>query len=71
MAVALKELYDEMAPRYGLVLQTESCFQKVIEWIHMIEDKQFIKLLRGNELILNTGVPYVSTEWLHDYPYRS
>ena len=67
MAVALKELYTEIAPKYGMVLQTESCFQKVIEWIHMIEDKQFIKLLHGNELILNTGVPYVSTEWLRDY----
>ena len=67
MAVALEELYMEIAPKYGMVLQTESCFQKVIEWIHMIEDKQFIKLLHGNELILNTGVPYVSTEWLRDY----
>ena len=67
MAVALEELYSEIAPKYGMVLQTESCFQKVIEWIHMIEDKQFIKLLHGNELILNTGVPYVSTEWLRDY----
>lgn len=67
MAVALEELYREIAPEYGVVLQTESCFQKVIEWIHMIEDKQFINLLHGNELILNTGVPYVSTEWLRDY----
>lgn len=67
MAVALVELYEEIAPQYGIKLQTESCFQKIIEWIHMIEDKQFIKLLHGNELILNTGVPYVSTEWLKDY----
>lgn len=67
MAVALAELYAEIAPKFGMVLRTESCFHKVIEWIHMIEDKQFIKLLHGNELILNTGVPYVSTEWLRDY----
>lgn len=67
MAVALEELYTEIAPKYGMQLETESCFQKVIEWIHMIEDKQFIKLLHGNELILNTGVPYISEEWLRDY----
>lgn len=67
MAVALEELYVEIAPKYGMKLETESCFQKVIEWIHMIEDKQFIKLLHGNELILNTGVSYVSEEWLRDY----
>ena len=67
MAVALEELYAEIAPKFGMKIQTESCFHKVIEWIHMIEDKQFIKLLHGNELILNTGVPYVSMEWLRDY----
>lgn len=67
MAVALRELYTEIGPQYKLKLQTEGCFGKVIEWIHMLEDKQFIKLLHGNELILNTGVPYTSTEWLLDF----
>lgn len=67
MAVVLRDLYAEIGKRYKLQLQTEDCFMKVIEWIHMIEDKQFIKLLHGDELILNTGISYTSTEWLLDY----
>ena len=44
MAVALEELYEVIAPQYGLKLQTKSCFKKVIEWIHMIEDKPIEEL---------------------------
>lgn len=67
MAVVLRDLYAEIGKRYRLRLRTEDCFMKVIEWIHMIEDKQFIRLLHGNELVLNTGISYTSTEWLLDF----
>ncbi len=53
MAVALEELYQEIEPLYDIRLVTESCFHKIIEWTHIVENPEFIKLLHGNELIFN------------------
>ena len=67
MAVALEELYAEIETKYMVKLRTESCFQKVIEWMHVVEEIEFVKLLHGNELIFNSGLLYVSTEWIMKY----
>ncbi|MGO5052741.1 PucR family transcriptional regulator ligand-binding domain-containing protein [Lachnospiraceae bacterium LCP25S3_G4] len=67
MAVKLESLYNQIRDKYDVKLMTESCFDQTIGWTHIIEDKRFISLLHGDELIFNTGVPYESEEWLYDF----
>ena len=38
MAVALEELYQEIEPLYDIRLVTDSCFHKIIEWTHIVEN---------------------------------
>lgn len=70
MAVALEELYHEIEPLYDIRLVTKSCFHKIIEWTHIVENPEFIKLLHGNELIFNAGLQFDSDEWLLDFVRR-
>lgn len=65
MAVKLEELYDRLHPKYGVRLCTDSCFDKTVSWMHILEDIEFVSLLRGGELILKSE--YESEEWLKKY----
>ena len=67
MAVELENLYAELDEKYEVTLLTRSCFHKMISWIHMVEDKDFVSLLHGDELVFNSGLHYVSEEWLKDF----
>lgn len=66
MAVELKILYEEAKKKYGIELKTRSCFDKMIDWIHIVEDIELVPFLRGNELVLNSGLNYTSDAWLLD-----
>lgn len=65
MTLTLEELYDKLPPKYGVKLCTKNCFDKTISWIHILEDIEFVSVLHGGELILNSG--YESEEWLKKY----
>ncbi len=67
MAVELTYLYEEITPEYDVKLLTTSCFRKKIEWLHMVEGIEFSPQLHGEELIFNSGVNYISEEWLKDF----
>ena len=67
MAVELKDLYEKIKPQYDIKLHTVSCFGKMIVWVHMVEDVNFIPLLHGDELVFNSGLNYTSEEWLREY----
>lgn len=67
MSVGLRELYDRINPEYKIRLCTRSCFGKIVEWTHIVEKPEFIKMLHGNELIFNTGIHYSSEAWLAAY----
>ncbi|MEZ3436458.1 MAG: helix-turn-helix domain-containing protein [Lachnospiraceae bacterium] len=67
MAVELKDLYAEIKPHYEVKLHTKSCFQKRIGWIHMVESGEFARSLYGDELVFNSGLNYISEEWLRDF----
>lgn len=64
MAVELERLYQEIKPNYNVRLHTDSCFQKMISWLHMVEDIEFVPLLHGDELVFSSGLKYSSEEWL-------
>ena len=67
MAVKLRNLYSGIAKDFEVILHTESCFDKVVSWIHVVEDRDFISLLHGDELVFNTGLNYDSEEWLKEF----
>ena len=67
MAVALETLYSEIDPAHNVKLLTRSCFHKMIDWMHMVEDMDFVQFLHGDELVFNSGINYVSNEWLKGY----
>lgn len=67
MAVELEQLYAEIESEFDVKLVTNSCFHKMIDWIHMVEDVDFVSFLRGDELVLNSGLNYKSEEWLYQY----
>ena len=66
MAVELQELYEAVKSSYDIQLRTKSCYGKQIEWVHMVEGVEFVKLLHGDELALNSGLNYHSEEWLYE-----
>ena len=66
----MEELYREVEPMYDMHLVTKSCFHKVIEWTHIVENPEFIELLHGDELIFSAGIQYTSEEWLMDFVQR-
>ena len=67
MAVELENLYADLDEKYEVTLRTSSCFQKMIGWIHMVEDTDFAPFLHGDELVFNSGLNYVSEEWLKNF----
>ena len=67
VAVELKELYAKISPQYDVKLHTTGCFEKMIGWVHMVEDPEFAELLHGDELIFNSGLNYTSDEWLRRF----
>ncbi|MXP78759.1 PucR family transcriptional regulator [Lachnospiraceae bacterium WCA-9-b2] len=67
MAVALKELYAAISPQYHVKLHTESCFDKMIAWTHVVEDIEFISSLHGEELVFFSGLNCTSEDWLKRY----
>lgn len=60
MSVELKILYQEIYSDFDVRLMTNSCFNKKIDWFHVIENQEFIKLLHGGELIFNTSIATLS-----------
>ena len=67
MAVELKDLYQEIRPKYDVELHTDSCFQKMIVWIHMVEYIDYIPRLHADELVFNSGLNNISDLWLESY----
>lgn len=63
MAVALKKLYEDIYNKSDVQLMTQSCFQKYISWVHMVENQDFISLLHGEELIFNSSLNYETDEF--------
>lgn len=56
MSVELERLYQEIYCDFEVRLLTTSCFNKKIDWFHVIENREFIYLLHGGELIFNTSI---------------
>ena len=67
MAVELKKLYDDIYNKSDVQLMTESCFHKHIAWVHMVENREFISLLHGDELIFNSSLNYETDNYRKEF----
>lgn len=67
MAVELNILYKEIIPEHDVKLLTTSCFDKKIDWVHMVENIDFVSLLHGDELVFNSGLNDESDENRREY----
>ena len=56
MAVELKKLYEEIRYKYNVCLETESCFDKHISWLHILDNIEFAPFLHGDELVFNSSL---------------
>lgn len=57
MSIALKALYRETAPRYGLkLLAGEAGLAREATWVQFCEEPDNIEFFRGGELVLTTGL---------------
>ena len=67
MAVELKRLYEEIRYKYNVHLETESCFNKQISWLHILDNIEFAPFLHGDELIFNSSLNDASEEERQQY----
>ena len=67
MAVELKKLYDDIYNKTDIKLITQDCFHKHIGWVHMVENREFISLLHGDELIFNSSLNYETDEYRKEF----
>ena len=65
MSITLKQLYSESKTKYKLkLLAGENVLDNVVSWFHFMEDESTIDFIRGNELIVTTGLGSKNDEWL-------
>lgn len=62
MAVELKKLYEEIRYKYNVCLETDSCFDKQISWLHILDNMEFAPFLHGDELVFNSSLNDASEE---------
>ncbi len=62
MAVELNRLYDEIYAKYNVKLETTSCVNKTISWLHILENIEFAPFLHGDELVFNASLNGVSDD---------
>lgn len=65
MEVTLKSLFESSNHKFKLNLMAgKGGLDNIISWVHLIEDVSTTDFIRGNELIITTGLGYQSESWL-------
>lgn len=57
VAVTLEKIYEVAIRNYGMkLLAGEKGIYRLADWVHVVEEKDYIKFLKGRELIITTGI---------------
>lgn len=68
MATSIRKLYQDTDASYGMKLEAgESGLDRLVEWTHVIEAPEAIKLLHGRELVFTIGILCNRAGWLLDF----
>ncbi len=65
MGIVVRELFAEFGAKYQMrLLAGEKGLNRVMDWVHILEDVEAAKFLNGNELIFTTGIGKNMEHWL-------
>ena len=68
MAVTLAMLCADTEQKYSLkLIAGKAGMDNIVRWVHNLEDNGSQPFLRGNELIVTTGIGHSDTAWLPDF----
>lgn len=68
MAIMLSQLCEKSNYLYGMrVLAGENGMNKIVQWVHTIEDEEASEFLHGGELIFTTGIAQKTSDWLFSF----
>lgn len=57
MAVVLEKIYEVAMQNYHMkLLAGEKGLYKLVDWVHVVEEYDYIEFLKGRELIVTTGI---------------
>lgn len=68
MAVTVRKLFQNAREKYhSELLAGESGLGNLVEWVHVVEDKQVGTFLHGQEIVFTTGIMMQGDEWLLEF----
>ncbi len=68
MAVTIRELYQDTRQKYKLeLLSGKESLDHMVSWVHLTEDTSTTDFIRGNELIITTGLGAKDEYWLEHF----
>lgn len=71
MAINLKTVYQETKSRYKLELVAgKNGMDRMMSWVHYMEDSSTTYFIRGSELIITTGMGLKGEDWLKTLIHR-
>lgn len=71
MAVSLEKIYYTAMRKYDLKLVAGTAgIWNIVSWIHLVEDVQVVDFLKGQELVVITGISHPGEEQLLEYTKR-
>lgn len=71
MAVSLEKIYYTAMRKYDLKLVAGTAgIWNIVSWIHLVEDVQVADFLKGQELVVITGISRPDGEQLLEYTKR-
>lgn len=57
MAIILEEIYEVALHRYNMKLVAGGRgLRNLVDWVHTVEEMDYVSFLKGRELIITTGI---------------
>ena len=65
MAIILEEIYEVALHRYNMKLVAGGRgLRNLVDWVHTVEEMDYVSFLKGRELIVTTGIKEKDEEML-------
>lgn len=65
MSIMLSSLFADSIKPYDMkLIAGSSGIDRLVRWVHIIEDNEVAEFIHGNELVFTTGIRQNGTEWL-------
>ncbi|WP_058486526.1 PucR family transcriptional regulator [Defluviitalea phaphyphila] len=69
--ITIKKLIENADENYQLeLIAGEEGLDRIVQWIHIVEDEEVSEFLHGNEMIFTTGIRRKDLEWMLDFVKR-